>query len=141
MAETQVYDGVNVILSLEGTDLLGQTDAKVTISTDLIPGTHKGTTAGNKKKTPGRSELKFECDGMLYVGGGGASFTLAHLMNYQLAKTELDLIATLNSQDTIACKVYLNETGINKSPDSGEPTYNVKGESSGGDSIVVTEAA
>jgi hypothetical protein len=134
--ETQVYDGVNILMKVgsgSAVAILGETDGKVTVKTDMIANTHKGTSAGTKAFSPGRSELSFEASGAVYVGG---TLGIVSLMATQLAGTELDFEADIDG-DTVACKVYIEESSV-QGKDSDQPTFALKGRSSGGDSITAT---
>lgn len=134
--ETQVFDGVNILLKVGSgstTAILGEQDGKVSIKTDMINNTHKGTSAGTKAYSPGRSELSFECTGAVYVGG---TLGIVSLMNTQLSGTELDFSADIDG-DTVECKVYIEESSV-QGKDSEQPTFSLKGRSSGGDSITAT---
>ena len=136
MAATQVLNGVSILLKVgtgSATAVVGAKDGSVTITTNMIDGTHKSTT--DTLITPGRSNLSFEASGFVYVGGTGS---IANLMSTQIAGTVQEFECDLESTDSITCQVYIEECSV-QAPDADAPTFSIRGRSSA--AITVTPSA
>ncbi len=116
---TEPVTGVDVIVKISDTEVLGQRNASLSYPTEMVDTTCKADYP-NKRQQPGwLGPWSVKCDGLLYAGGTGG---IADIIAKVQAKTLYEVEVTVgDSGEKLVGNAYIVNPELN-GPQTGEGT-------------------